>query len=234
MEQPERIEGTGRQEPPPCPELLKQLKRNGVRSLSDAELLAVIICGAVSESQAWTTSVRLLNGVGKSFHGLKWLTQLELMRRHGLTERQAAALIASLEMGRRRTEEPATTRALVTSSVQAHDLLRTTLEDLPHEEFWLLLLDRGCRLLDMVRASVGGLSGTVADPKVIFKLALDHRASSLVLAHNHPSGQPRPSEEDIRLTKKLVEGARLLDITVQDHLIMCSPGYFSFADNGML
>ena len=203
-----------------------------MRSLTDAELLAVVICGAVSERQAWKVSSRLYHGSGMSFNGLRWLTQLELQRRHGLTERQAATLMASLEMGRRRQEEPLKERPVVSNSLTAHDLLRGVLADLPHEEFWLLLLDRGCRLLDRMRVSSGGLHGTVADPKIIFKLALDHRASSLVLAHNHPSGQLRPSEEDIRLTKKLVEGGRLLDLTVQDHLIVALGGYYSFADNG--
>ena len=100
--------------------------------------------------------------------------------------------------------------------------------------FWLILLDRGNRLLELRKVSEGGLHGTVADPKVIFKMALDHRASSVVLCHNHPSGQLRPSEEDIRLTRKLTDGGRLLDIAIHDHLIVASSGYYSFADNGML
>jgi DNA repair protein RadC len=122
----------------------------------------------------------------------------------------------------------------VATSASAYDLVRSVLEDLPHEEFWMLLLDRGNRLLDRVRISTGGLHGTVADPKVIFKRALERRASGLVLAHNHPSGQLRPSEEDIRLTRKLMDGSMLLDLSVMDHLIVVNQGYFSFADNAML
>ncbi len=113
-------------------------------------------------------------------------------------------------------------------------MIRSKLIDLPHEEFWLILLDRGNRLLDLVPVSSGGMHGTVVDPKLIFKAALDKRASGLLLCHNHPSGQLRPSAEDINLTRKLAEGARLLDLTVQDHLILGGTGYYSFADNGTL
>jgi DNA repair protein RadC len=233
MELPSRPLGPS-EEREPCPALLKRLREHGVKSLTDAELLAVVICGAVSEQHAWTVSSRLYDRSGRSFNGLRWLTQLELMRRHSLTERQAATLMAALEMGRRRQDEPVAERSLVSTSAAAHEQIKGALADLPHEEFWLLLMDRGCRLLDRVRVSQGGMHGTVADPKMIFKTALDHRASCLVLAHNHPSGQLRPSEEDVRLTKKLVEGGRLLDIAVQDHLIVALTGYYSFADNGTL
>jgi DNA repair protein RadC len=125
-------------------------------------------------------------------------------------------------------------RSTVATSASAHELVRDVLEDLPYEEFWLILLDRGNRLLRRCKVSQGGMHGTVADPKLIFREALDHRASSIILCHNHPSGQLRPSEEDIRLTRKLVDGGRLLDIAVHDHLIVAGTGYFSFADNGML
>ena len=226
---PEHLNGQ-----PPCPELLKRLRTHGPGSMTDAELLAVVICGAVSEQQAWTVSTRLYSSVGKTFNGLRWLTQQELVRRHGLTERQAASMLAALEMSRRKQDEPVPERPTVSSSAAAYEQLKGALADLPHEEFWLLLLDRGCRMLDCVRVSVGGMHGTVADPKVIFKTALDHRASCMVVAHNHPSGQLRPSEEDIRLTRKLVDGGRLLDIAVQDHLIVGLTGYYSFADNGQL
>ena len=109
---------------------------------------------------------------------------------------------------------------MIVDSRSAFDLLQPVLGDLPYEEFWLLLLDRGNRLMNRCKVSQGGMHGTVADPKLIFREALDQRASSVILCHNHPSGQLRPSAEDIQLTRKLVEGGRFLDITVQDHLIV--------------
>jgi DNA repair protein RadC len=122
----------------------------------------------------------------------------------------------------------------VPNSRTAYDILKADLQDLNHEEFWMILMDRGNKMIAKVRASSGGLHGTVADPKHIFKLAVDRGACNLILAHNHPSGALRPSEEDIRLTKKLCEGGRFLDIEVRDHLIITQQGYFSFADQGML
>jgi DNA repair protein RadC len=152
----------------------------------------------------------------------------------GMGRTQTAVVLAAMELGRRRGTIDPRSRPLVATSASAYELLRSVLEDLPHEEFWMLLLDRGNRLLDRVCISSGGLHGTVADPKVIFKRALERRASGLVLAHNHPSGQLRPSEEDIRLTRKLMDGSMLLDLSVMDHLIVVNQGYFSFADNAML
>ncbi len=134
----------------------------------------------------------------------------------------------------RRRDSVVEERPLIATSREAYEVMRPWVADLPHEEFWLLLLDRGNRLLDRVKVSQGGIHGTVADPKVIFREALEKRASSVLLCHNHPSGQLRPSSEDITLTNKLVEGGRYLDIVVQDHLIVGSTGYFSFADNGHL
>lgn len=215
------------------PELLITLRKQGIRCMSDAQLLALVICGAVGETQAWKASVRLYHAVGRSFHGLKWLNQADL-ERNGLTERQGAALLAAMEIGRRRAEVPPQDRPTVSTSSGAYDLLKGVLCDLPHEEFWMLMLDRGMRHMATQRVSIGGMHGTVADPKCIFKLALDQRASAIIIAHNHPSGQLRPSSEDLSLTKKLVEGGRLLDIEVQDHLIIGHDAYLSLRDSGQM
>lgn len=132
--------------------------------------------------------------------------------------------------------KPLDERKLIRTSNDAADLLKDIYLDRIEtcEEFWAILLDRGNRVKGCVRISTGGINGTVADPRMIFGIALRTLSSGLVLAHNHPSGQLRPSSEDIALTKKLREGAQLLDIVLQDHLIMTTEGYFSFADNGML
>lgn len=207
---------------------------HGPGALSDAELLAILIrSGSVKES-GLDLAKRIMGEVGHDLHKLGKLGVAELIKFNGMGEAKAISIVAALELGRRRRSTDAQERPSITTSASAHELIRSKLAELPNEVFWVILLDRGNRLLELRKVSEGGLHGTVADPKVIFKMALDHRASSIVLCHNHPSGQLRPSEEDIRLTRKLTEGARLLDIAIHDHLIVTSGGYYSFADNGML
>jgi DNA repair protein RadC len=212
----------------------EKLMQHGAQTLSDAELIAILIRSGTTRESALDLAKKVLAAAGNDLHRLGRLGVADLTRFKGMGEAKAISIVAALELGRRRRAMEPAERELVASSAVAHELLRPLLGDLPHEEFWLLLMDRGNRLLDRCRVSRGGLHGTVADPKVIFKEALDRRASALVLGHNHPSGQLRPSEEDIALTRKLVEGGRLLEIAVQDHLIVTSGGYFSFADNGMM
>lgn len=212
----------------------ERLMAQGPRALSDAELIAILIRSGTTKESALDVAKRLMAKAGNDLYKLSAMSVVDFTAVRGIGEAKAISIVAALELGRRRRERDSSERPSVTSSAVAHELIRPKLADLPHEEFWLLLLDRGNRLLETTSVSRGGLHGTVADPKVIFKEALDKRASCIVLCHNHPSGQLRPSEEDIRLTRKLVEGARLLDIQVQDHLIVTSGGYYSFADNGMM
>jgi len=212
----------------------EKLMALGPGSLSDAELLAILIRSGSVKQSALDLAKRIMGAAGNDLHGLGRMGVAELTKFNGMGEAKAIGIVAALELGRRRRASEARERASVASSASAYELVRPMLADLPHEEFWLVLLDRGNRLLECRRVSTGGMHGTVADPKIIFKEALDRRASCLVVCHNHPSGQLRPSEEDIKLTRKLTEGGRLLDIVVQDHLIVTAAGYYSFADNGML
>jgi len=212
----------------------EKLMSAGPGSLSDAELIAILIRSGSTKESALDLAKRILGQVGNDLHRLGRMGLAELTQFNGMGEAKAISIIAALELGRRRRDTEVRERASVTTSSSAYDLVRAKVADLSHEEFWLLLLDRGNRLIETVPVSRGGMHGTVADPKVIFKMALDRRASSLVLCHNHPSDQLRPSQEDIALTRKLVDGARLLDISVHDHLIVGASGYYSFADNGML
>jgi len=203
-----------------------RLLHHGAASLSDRELLSLLVPPEAAES--------LLKHADHDLHNLHKQDMHDLLLLHNLTPLRAARLVAAMELGRRRGAQPVPQRTHVTTSAVAHELLRPVLTDLSYEEFWLLLMDRGNRLIKRLRVSQGGLHGTVADPKLIMRLALLHKASGIVLAHNHPSGQLRPSEEDIRLTRKLVEAAKFLDLTVQDHLICAQAGYYSFADNGQM
>ena len=212
----------------------EKLMRLGAGALSNAELLAILIRSGSTSSTALDLSREILQRAGDDLHRLGRLSLGDLTRFKGMGEAKAIAIVAALELGRRRKDAEPTERPSVTSSTSAYELVRHLFADLTHEEFWIIALDRGNRLLDRCHVSRGGMHGTVADPKIIFKEALDRRASSILLCHNHPSGQLRPSEEDIRLTRKLVEGGRMLDILVQDHLIVTDQGYYSFADNGML
>jgi DNA repair protein RadC len=206
----------------------------GPKALSDAELVAILIRSGSTTESALDLARLILSRAGNDLHKLAGMGTIELMRIHGVGEAKAMSIVAALELGQRRRDTTVAERPLITGSRTAFEILHPVVSDLAHEEFWLLLLDRGNRLLDRCRVSQGGMHGTVADPKLIFREALDRRASSVILCHNHPSGQLRPSAEDISLTRKLVEGGRFLDILVQDHLIVTAGGYYSFADNGQL
>ena len=212
----------------------ERLLANGPKALSDAELVAILIRSGTPKDSALDLARLILGKAGNDLHKLAALGVADLMKLKGVGEAKALSIVAALELGQRRRDSVVEERPLIATSREAYEVMRPWVADLPHEEFWLLLLDRGNRLLDRVKVSQGGIHGTVADPKVIFREALEKRASSVLLCHNHPSGQLRPSSEDITLTNKLVEGGRYLDIVVQDHLIVGSTGYFSFADNGHL
>lgn len=207
--------------------LVQRILVHGAGTMDNNELVALIMGISPQNASLLGCNQELLQRLARLNHH-------ELQRYPGIGPVAAARLLASLELGRRAQGPPGPERPLVRHSTDAFELLRTVLGHLPHEEFWLLVLDRGNRLMERVRVSMGGYHGTVADPKVIFKTAIDRRASCVVLAHNHPSGQLRPSEEDLHLTRKLHEGGRLLDIAVQDHLIITQAGYYSFADQGQL
>lgn len=212
----------------------ERMLANGPKAMSDAELVAILIRSGTPTESALDLARLILNKAGNDLHKLAVLGVADLMRIKGVGEAKALSIVAALELGQRRRDSGPPERPLVASSQQAFELLRPLVADLPHEEFWLLLLDRGNRLLGRCKVSQGGMHGTVADPKLIFREALEKRASGVILCHNHPSGQLRPSAEDINLTRKLVEGGRFLEIAVQDHLIVATTGYYSFADNGQL
>jgi DNA repair protein RadC len=211
-----------------------QLRTHGARSLTDEELLVLLVRHGDAKHNVLDVAHKLLHHGSGGLLGISQYTPWEIAALPGMNFNKAAAITAAIELGRRRAGLDPKDRPCVTASSTAYELLKPVLAELPHEEFWLLLLDRGNRLIARERISIGGMHGTVADPKLIYRMALERRASSIILAHNHPSGQLRPSEEDIRLTRKLVEAGKFLDIVVQDHLVVTDTGYFSFADNGQL
>lgn len=212
----------------------ERLRAHGPKAMTDAELVAILIGSGTRELSAVELSRKILGEVGNDLNALAALTPPQLMKMPGIGEAKAVSIVAALELGMRRRASTTAERPCIATSAHAYEELRPKLADLREEEFWVLLLNRGMRLMETRKVSSGGIHGTVADPKVIFRHALEKGASCMVVAHNHPSGQLRPSEEDIRLTRKLVEGGRMLDILVQDHLIITAEGFYSFADNGQL
>jgi DNA repair protein RadC len=212
----------------------ERFRTQGPQSVSDAELLAILIRTGSTNRSALDIARELLRTANNDLGQLGRLSVAEIMQRKGLGEAKAVTIAAALELGRRRKEHRASKRPQICDSAMAYEELRPHLADLPHEEFWLLLLDRGMSVLDKCRIGQGGFHQTVVDPRVVFKHALDHRATGLILAHNHPSGRTEPSPEDLTLTTKLRDAGKLLDILVQDHLIITAGGYYSLADHGRI
>ncbi|HYF70212.1 MAG TPA: DNA repair protein RadC [Ohtaekwangia sp.] len=212
----------------------EKLLLKGKSALSDAELIAILLGTGSSTMSAVDLAKRVLQDADHNLHALGNLTVRDLIKIKGIGEAKAISIVAALELGRRRKEIAPDSKPRISGSRDAFDLLRSSLQDLPHEEFWVMLLNRANRVVRKVQISQGGVAGTVADPKIIFKFALEELASGLILAHNHPSGNLTPSQADTNLTQKLKESGKLLEIQVLDHLIIAGNKYFSFADEGLL
>ena len=212
----------------------EKMQLKGKHSLSDAELLAILMGSGNREESAVELGKKILHSVDGDLNQLGKKSIKELMVFKGVGEAKAISIIAALELGRRRQLTDIKTRPQIKSSRTAYDLLAPLLVDLPHEEFWILLLNRGNKVLAREQVSIGGVTGTVVDAKIIFKKALEGNATSLILCHNHPSGTLRPSQADIDITKKLKSAGETLEIKVLDHLIISELGYYSFADEGMM
>ena len=212
----------------------EKLQLQGRRSLSDAELIAILIGSGSRSESAVELSKRILTSCNNDLNRLGKLSMQELSAFKGIGEAKAISIIAALELGRRRKEQSPEEKPRILCSRDAFQLLQPYFADLEHEEFWVILLNRANRPISKQLISKGGQAGTIADPKIIFNMALMHHAAALMLAHNHPSGNLKPSTADIELTRKLVAGAKLLDLQVLDHLILGDRGFFSFADEGLL
>lgn len=213
----------------------EKLRDKGRNALSNAELIAILIGSGSKSMSAVDLAKQILNGSGNNLNELGKLSIEELVKNfHGIGEAKAITIIAALELGRRRQMSEIKDRPHIRSSQDAFNAIAPMIMDLQHEEFWVLMLNRGNQVLKRVQVSLGGVSGTIVDAKIIFKKALEIPASAIILCHNHPSGNLRPSGADIEITKKVKEGGALIDINVLDHLIVSERGYFSFADEGML
>lgn len=212
----------------------EKLLQKGITALSDAELIAILIGSGTKTLSAVEVARLILQSVGNNLHELAKLSVKDLMKTKGIGEAKAISIVSALELGRRRKDHEPNEKPKIGSSQDAFDVIKGSLMDLPHEEFWVLYLNRANRVVHKKKISEGGVSGTVADPKIIYKSALENLASGIIVVHNHPSGNLTASQQDIALTKKLKEGAKALEIQLLDHLIIAGNTYFSFADEGMI
>jgi len=212
----------------------EKLFLQGRRSLSNAELISILIGSGSKNESAVELSRRILNENGNDLNKLAKLLVEDFYLYHGIGEAKAMTIVAALELGRRRTETVEIAKKQIVSSRDAFKVLKSLYMDLNHEEFWILILNQSNRLQSKQLISRGGRAGTVVDAKLVFETALRHKASAIVLSHNHPSGNLKPSDQDRSLTKKLVEGGKLLDIRILDHLIFSNDAYYSFSDEGLM
>ena len=206
----------------------------GKTAISDAELLSLILAVGRNGQSTLDAARLVLNQCNDNLGEIAKLSASDLVKSAGISLSSAIRIIASFELGRRRSASEATAAEKITSSQSAFNILRSCIQVKPYEEFWILLLNRANKLIGKKQISEGGISGTVVDPKKVFKIALDNHCSSLILGHNHPSGLLFPSDADKLITKKLVEAGKLLEIMVLDHLIIGDNAFYSFADEGNL
>ncbi|MBK0404091.1 DNA repair protein RadC [Adhaeribacter sp. BT258] len=212
----------------------EKLLLKGRAALSDAELIAILIGSGTAKLTAVDVGKLIMGSVDNDLNALAKLSIKDLKKIKGIGEAKAITIVSALELGRRRKETAAAARTTITCSTDIYNYIKPQLLDLPHEEFWIILLNRANVVMQKVQISSGGIAGTVADPKIIFKKAIESSCSSIILVHNHPSGNTKPSAADITLTKKAKEAGLLLDMPVLDHIIFTENDYYSFADEGLL
>jgi DNA repair protein RadC len=212
----------------------EKLYQKGTSSLSDAELLAILIGSGTRARSAVDLGRELLSKVDNNLNSLGKLSINDITKIHGIGNARAITIAAALELGRRRKQAELPETLQIKCSKDVFDLISPALSDLPHEEFWILFLNRSNKVISRMKLSQGGISGTVTDVRIVMKKAIENLASGIIVCHNHPSGNLNPSESDSRITNKIKEAGILLDIQLLDHLIITDKEYYSFADNGLI
>jgi DNA repair protein RadC len=206
----------------------------GTSTLSDAELLGILISSGTKEKSAVDLGRELLAMVNNNLTALGKLTIADLTKINGIGNARAVTIAAALELGRRRKLAEIPEVVQIKCSKDVADIFQPILSDLLHEEFWILFLNRSNRVINRMKLSQGGISGTVTDVRMVMKKAIEYLASGIIVCHNHPSGNLNPSESDSKITQKIKEAGNLLDIQLLDHLIISDKDYYSFADNGLI
>ena len=212
----------------------EKLIQKGSSSLSDAELLAILINSGTKDRSAVDLGRELLGIVNNNLNSLGKLTIADIKKIRGIGTARAVTIAASLELGRRRKMAEVQVVPQIRSSKDVADIFQPLLSDLVHEEFWILFLNRSNKVINRMKLSQGGISGTVTDVRIVMKKAIEYLASGIIVCHNHPSGNLNPSESDSKITQKIKESGNLMDIQLLDHLIISDKDYYSFADNGLL
>ena len=206
----------------------------GKAALSDAELLAILLGSGSRNESAVQLAQRILSQSQQNLNELGKRTVVQLMEFKGIGEAKAITIAAALELGRRRRQEEVQERFKISSSKSVFEIMQPIIGELPHEEFWVLFLNNSNKILHKELMSKGGMTGTIVDIRLIFKSALEYKATSLILTHNHPSGKLQASDADKEITQRLKVAGQQLDILVLDHVIVTETGYLSFADEGIL
>lgn len=228
----------------------EKLLLKGKSVLSDAELIAILINSGNKDESAIDLSRRILDENESSLAELAKQSVLNLQRFKGIGEAKAIAIVAALELGQRRRMADAILRNKISCSRDVFELMQPKIGELTHEEFWVIFLNNsnyvkgivsnqetifiGRQLIDTANISKGGITGTVVDLRILFKLALEKNATAVILVHNHPSGKLQPSEADLQITQKIKEAGKIMDISILDHFIITEHDYYSFADHGRL
>ncbi|MDR0962158.1 MAG: DNA repair protein RadC [Mediterranea sp.] len=212
----------------------EKMMLKGSEALSDAELLAILIGSGNTEESAVTLMQRVLAACGNDLNQLAKWDLRNFKHFKGLGPAKSITIMAALELGKRRKQQERPERKAVRCSKDIYDIFQPLLCDLPHEEFWVLLLNQACIVIDKVRISIGAIDRTTADVRIILREALLQRATQLAMIHNHPSGSPNPGTDDRRLTHAIKEAAQWMNIRLIDHLVLSDGGFFSFADEGLI
>lgn len=211
----------------------EKLMLKGKSVLSDAELIAILIGSGNRNESAVDLSKRILGSIDNNLNTLGKLTIPQLIKFKGIGEAKAISIIAAMELGRRRRTEEVVDLTKITSSQTIFQIMQPIIGELPHEEFWIIYLNNSNKVISKSQLSKGGITGTLVDTRLVFKVALEMGATSLILCHNHPSGTILPSDADKLITKKLKLAGDSLDVKVLDHLIITETKYYSFVDEGI-
>ena len=212
----------------------EKLLEKGRHVLTEAELIAILLRAGSRNESAVELSRRILASVGNNLNDLGKLGVKELVKFKGMGEAKAISVMAALELGRRRKETEAVKKEKIGTSQDVYTIMKRIMIDLPHEEFWILILNRANFVIKKEMISRGGVAGTVVDTKIIFKAAIENYASSIIICHNHPSGNLKPSEADVKITKTIRDAGKIMDIPLLDHVIITDEAFYSFADEGGL
>jgi DNA repair protein RadC len=211
----------------------EKLLHKGKSVLSDSELLAILIGSGSRNESAVQLCQRILASTNNNLNSLGKLTIQQLIQFKGIGEAKAISIIAALELGRRRRVEETNELDVISSSKAVFEIMQPIIGELYYEEFWALYLNNANKVISKSQISKGGITGTVVDTRVVFKLALECNATSVILTHNHPSGKLLASAADKQITNVLKEAGKSLDVRVLDHVIITEKGYLSFVDEGI-